>query len=293
MAPSWRNGIAIGVDDTRLFYETCSKGVPLVLCDGLFCNGHVWKYFISRFCDTNQLIHWHYPGHGKSASPKSTADLSIRRLGQDLCRVLDAVQLDSAVLVGHSLGVQVSLETAYRFPDRVNGLILICGAPGKVVQTFHDSRLMEAILPLLGMGTRFVPRQLSSLWRIMPVNLIVNLVKQSDEIARRLINMEDLKPYFEGMVQTDINIATRILEQANYHDMLPNLHEIVAPTLVIAGNKDRFTPSYRSREMAEKLPNAVLRISEEGTHSLPLEQPDLVNLAIARFLEELQIDQRL
>ena len=288
MSPSWRNGFAISTDGTRLFYETCSTGAPLLLCDGLFCNGHVWKYFIPRFCETNQLIHWHYPGHGRSSSPKSTADLSMRRLSEDLCAVLDTVQVDSAILIGHSLGVQVVLETACRFPKRVRGLVLICGAPGNVVKTFHDSRVMESILPLLGMGTRFVPRQLSSLWRLIPVNMVVKVVKQSDEINRRLINMEDLSPYFEGMFETDINIATRMMEKANHHDMLPLLHKIHAPTLVIAGNRDRFTPSHRSKEMADGLPNAQLRVSEEGTHSLPLEQPDLVNLAVARFLDEIQ-----
>lgn len=200
---------------------------------------------------------------------------------------MDQVGVETAVLVGHSLGVQVALETAYRFPKRVRALVLICGSPGKTVSTFHDSRVMEAMLPLLGTGTRFLPWQLSTLWKLLPMKLIAGLVKQSDEINRRLIDMDDLKPYFEGMIQTDINIATRILEQANRHDLLPVLGQIPHDTLIIAGNNDRFTPSYRSREMADKLPGAQLFISRDGTHSLPLEQPDLVNLAVARFLDDL------
>ena len=291
MSPTWTSGFAISDDDTRLFYEVCADGPPLLLCDGLFCEGHVWKYFIPEFSARNQLIHWHYPGHGKSDSPKSTADLSIYRFSRDVCAVLEAAQVAQAVLVGHSLGVQVALETAYRFPDKVAALVLICGSPGQTVKTFHDSPVMESLLPLLGMGTRFVPRHLMSLWRLMPVKLISTMVKQSDEINRRLIDMEDLKPYFEGMFKTDINIATRILEKANHHDMLPVLGEIHHPTLVIAGKRDRFTPSYRSRQMADQLPNAEILVSEVGTHSLPLEQPDLVNLAVAKFLDALDSAQ--
>ena len=286
MTPSWRSDYAASADGTRLYFERCSEGDPLVLCDGLFCNGHVWKYFVPGFCGRNHLLHWHYPGHGNSASPGPASDFSISRFSRDLCAVLDEAGIDDAILVGHSLGVQVALETAYLFPKRVRAMVLICGSPGRTVSTFHDSRLMESLLPLLGTGTRFIPGQISTLWKLLPVRLIMKLVKQSDEINKRLIDMEDLKPYFDGMFKTDINIATRILEQANRHDMLPVLGQIHQPTLVIAGNRDRFTPSYRSREMADRLPNAQLLTSAEGTHSLPLEQPDLVNLAVARFLDQ-------
>lgn len=285
--PSWRTGYAISSDDVRLYYETCGKGMPLILCDGLFCNGHVWKYFVPHFCHQYQIVHWHYPGHGNSSSPKATSDVSIARLGGDAVAVMNLLEIDSAVFVGHSLGVQVALEVAFRNPSRVRGLVLLCGAPGQIVKTFHDSRVMEKILPLLGVGTRFIPRQFSSLWRLLPIHILARIVKQSDEINRRLIDMDDLIPYFEGMVQTDINVATRILEQANQHDMLPVLHQIEAPALVVAGKKDRFTPSHRSRQMAEKLPHAEVLFSDEGTHSLPLEQPDLVNLAVARVLRAL------
>lgn len=256
----------------------------MLLFDGLFCNGHVWKYFIPHFCDRNQIVHWHYPGHGKSSSPSITGELSIARLSRDALAVMELLNLHDAVLVGHSLGVQVVLEMAWRFPSKVRGMVLLCGAPGQVVKTFHDSRVMEAVLPLLGVGTRFIPRQFSSLWRLLPMNLVANVVRRSDEINRRLIDMEDLMPYFDGMTRTDINVATRLLEQADHHDMMPVLSQIDIPALVVAGKKDRFTPSYRSRQMADALPRAELLISEEGTHSLPLEQPDLVNLAIDDFL---------
>lgn len=287
MTPQWRSGYAVSSDNVNLFYEVAGTGKPLILCDGLFCSGHVWKYFIPYFLPQYRLVHWHYPGHGQSASPSATGDLSIARLAEDVCTVMDLMELDSAVIVGHSLGVQVALETAYLYPSRVDGTILLCGAPGHIVKTFHDNSVMEKIFPILGLGTRFIPRQVSALWRLLPIKMIADLVRRSDEINRRLIDMEDLVPYFEGMVKTDINVATRMLEQADRHDMMPLLSRIEAPSLVVAGENDRFTPSYRSRQMSEQLPHATLITSIEGTHSLPLEQPDLVNLAIQRFLNTL------
>lgn len=284
---SWTSLSTNASDKTLLYYEKQSHGKTIVLCDGLFCNGHVWKYFTPHFSNQYQLLHWHYPGHGESKSPRSTATLSITRLSHDLAAILKIEQLEKVVLVGHSLGVQVALETAYNYPKLVEALVLICGASGKTVRTFHDSLAMKQFLPFLSVGTRFIPRYFSKLWKLLPSKLIWELVAKSDEINKRLINMEDLSPYFKGLKQTDINVAIRILEQADEHDMQPLLSTMDVRTLVIAGKKDRFTPSYRSRQIADAMPNAEFLLSNQGTHSLPLEQPELVNLAVERFLESI------
>jgi pimeloyl-ACP methyl ester carboxylesterase len=64
---------------------------------------------------------------------------------------------------------------------------------------------------------------------------------------------------------------------------LPN---IKVPVLVVAGERDTFTPGYLAADMAEKIPGAELLMIERGSHVAPLEQPKLVDERIIRFFRE-------
>ena len=58
------------------------------------------------------------------------------------------------------------------------------------------------------------------------------------------------------------------------------------PILIIAGQKDTFTPAWLSRRMARLVPDAQMLLVPLGTHVAPLEQPELIELRLSRFLEE-------
>lgn len=279
----------VSADGTSLYYRSCGEGPSLLLCDGLFCDGHVWKYLIPYLCSFRRILHWHYPGHGLSETPSKTADFSPRRLGDDAAAIITHAKAERVVVVGHSLGVQVALETAWRHPSLVAGLVLICGSPGRVVETFHESAVLNYFLPFLSLTERFLPEQAKQIWRRLPTHWLVALTKWTGEINPRLLKMEDLAPYLIGINDVEIHVAIRMIEAAGHHDASPYLENILKPVLVIGGKKDRFTPSTQSTYMANKLPNAQLLLSKEGTHSLPLEQPDLVNLRIKTFLTDKQI----
>ena len=56
------------------------------------------------------------------------------------------------------------------------------------------------------------------------------------------------------------------------------------PTLIIAGEKDTFTPMWLSEKMAEMLPNSELMVVPTGSHTGPIEMPQLCNLRVERWL---------
>ena len=126
------------VDDSPIFYE--STGVPtgllgdlgptpILLCDGIGCDGYVWRRLRPALTDC-RVLHPHYRGHGRTAAPRDPTRVAIADLADDMVAVLDDARVDQAVLCGHSMGVQVALETRRRHPGRGAGLILIFGAPG-------------------------------------------------------------------------------------------------------------------------------------------------------------------
>ena len=81
-------------------------------------------------------------------------------------------------------------------------------------------------------------------------------------------------------------VAFDMLSTVSEHSARIYLGELDTPTLVIAGEKDHFTPASISIEMAQLLPNAQLHIIAEGTHAAPVEHTIEVNQLIRRFIDQ-------
>src|SRR5262249_43684194 len=151
-----RAGYAISsADASPLFYSIIGPHAraealaSIVLSDGIGCDGFVWKYLKRDLCADHRLIHWHYPGHGRSPLPRDPGAVSIDHPAARLVSVRDDCEVDRAVLCGHSMGVQVSLETYHRHPERVRALILCCGMAENPLKTFHGTATLESLLPIV------------------------------------------------------------------------------------------------------------------------------------------------
>lgn len=273
------------IDGANLFYEKCGKGPPIVLCDGVFCDGHIWRYFTPAFKDYHTVIHWHYPGHGRSTVPPSGSPVGPERLADDAVAVAEHLDCHRALYMGHSLGVQVALEAWKRNRGAVAGLVLTCGSPGRLAETFHDSRTLSYLLPLLDAASRLVPHTVASLWRRLPTKALMLGAMATREVNSRLIRASDLLEYFTRLSHMDFGFGVRMVEGAGRHDATPYLGEIDVPVLVVGGQEDRFTPPSRSLLLAERVPSAEFLLVPGATHSLPIEMPELFNLRVKRFLE--------
>jgi pimeloyl-ACP methyl ester carboxylesterase len=78
----------------------------------------------------------------------------------------------------------------------------------------------------------------------------------------------------------------RLLQDAATNDSLPHLSKIDVPMLIVAGEKDGFTPSWLSAIMQSRVRDSELCTVPMGTHTAPIEMPELVNLRLKRFLDE-------
>ena len=103
--------------------------MPVVLNDGLGCDGFIWRYLWEPLTAQRRVLHWNYRGHGRSGVPTDDSRIGMEYITDDLARLMDAQKLESAVMFGHSMGVQVCLEFHRRHRARVKGLVLICAAP--------------------------------------------------------------------------------------------------------------------------------------------------------------------
>src|SRR5262245_55628845 len=110
-----RPGEAGGVPEGRL---PALGGLRAFLCDGIVCDGFIWKYLWEDLASTLPLVHWHYRGHGRSAPPADPERIDIAQHADDLLTVRRVAGDPECVLIGHSMGTQVALEHYHRHPDR-------------------------------------------------------------------------------------------------------------------------------------------------------------------------------
>ena len=309
----WRFAAAPS-DQTRLFYEDTGSGsgsdssadsgsssdldpgaragagddaeaapTPVVLCDGIGCDGFVWRY-LRRDLAPRRVLHPHYRGHGRSQAPRDPTRVAIADLADDVIAILDDAAVARAVICGHSMGVQVALETWRRHPDRVAGLILACGAPSHPLRTFRGARTLEDVLPTVEKLLVRAPRMINGLTRaLLPTRLALTIAGRV-EINRALIDPDAFMPYLEAMARMDVRVFLAMLAAAGGHSSDDWLAEIDVPVLVVAGARDGFTPPARSREMAAAIAGAELLEIEDGTHTAPIERPALVDQTVVEFL---------
>lgn len=280
-----KSHLAHGRDGTRLFWtETGGGAPPIVLSDGIGCAGFVWRDLEPALARGHRVIHWNYRGHGRSATPREAHRVTLDDCVDDLLSVLDAAGEPRAVLAGHSMGVQVSLEVHRRAPHRVAALVLVCGASGHPLDTFHDSAALKFAFPYARRAVEKHPLLARMVFKaIVPTDFALELALAHEVNAAR-VDRGDMARYLEDLAGVDPVLFVRMLASAGETDSADHLPEVDVPTLVVAGGKDTFTPVRLSEAMHRAVRGSELVVIPHGTHVTPLEYPSAVARHVHAFL---------
>lgn len=284
-----RSGFIETEGGLRVFWQAAGSGPTLLCCNGVGVSTFFWKYVVEHFRDRYQVVVWDYRGHGRSDRPlhPHACDLSIQASATDLGRVAEAVGASEMVLLGHSMGCQVALERYRQAPESVAGLVLMLGSAGRVLDTFYDYPKS--------------PKLIGAAYKVIdaigdPVNRIVGSALRSPlawRITRGLslvdpyyTRREDFLPYLEHLASIDFRLFLRMVIEAQRHDAFDVLPQVAAPALVVAAERDTFTPMWLSEKMAAEIPDASLLVLAEGSHAAIIEQPRSITHRLDRFLRE-------
>ncbi len=288
--PERRHGYVRGWDRVPLYYTVYGSGEPaLVCCNGLGVSTFFWKYVVRYFSAEHRVVTWDYRGHNRSGSPArlSRESFSIGNNARDLAAVLAAAKVSRAVLLGHSMGCQVLLEFWRRHPERVAGLVPICGAYGRPIDSALGApRIAHGLFDVLYAATISYPRLVERVLRPVLRSRLPFEIARLGMINSQLANFEDMQPYFEHLARIDLDVFFLMAAEMQSHDAGPWLNAIDAPTLVVAGEADLLTPISLAREMRDKVPGAELLTLPKGSHAGLIEHPELLNLRLEKFLRE-------
>jgi len=254
-------------------------------CDGILCDGFIWKYLWNDLAELCDVAHWHYRGHGRSGAPVDPTKIDIAQHARDLMAVRRHLGDPPCVLLGHSMGTQVCLEEWRLFPEHVKGIVLLCGSYGKVTQSFRGMPILDAILPKVMSIVDKQPDLVRAIWSRIPPEMAFRAAMLAGDVDPDNVRREDMLPYLKHMTHVDFAMFLKMLRAAGDHSAEDYLAQIDVPVLIVAGEKDTFTPGSLSQWMAEQIPGAELLVVPAGTHVAPIEQPELIGARIKAFVE--------
>ena len=109
-------------DGVNISYAVYGKGSPaLVFVHGWSCDKTYWKYQVPEFSKKFTVVSMDYAGHGQSGAKRE--DFTIESLGDDVAAVVNDLNLDQVILIGHSMGGYVIIDAATKLPGKVVALV--------------------------------------------------------------------------------------------------------------------------------------------------------------------------
>lgn len=263
----------------------------LLLANGLGGRFYNWEPLVRALVPRYRLITWDYRGLFDSTPPERRRHLSVVDHAEDAMAILDAEGVESAVLCGWSMGVQVSLEATTLYPERVLGLVLLNGTYGHVfssgfqpfVRVPFASALQHAAIDFVRdrpAVARLIERLAPAL--VLPTAALFWLTTDADPGTARGVMRRYAREIFDD--RTFPNYL-QLFQELDAHSVLHHLRDIHQPALVISGALDVLTPPYQSDVIARRLPNAEHLRLRRASHFVLLERPRVVVPAIERFLD--------
>jgi pimeloyl-ACP methyl ester carboxylesterase len=287
VTPVVRAGTATAPDGAILAWQAEGTGSrTLIACNGIGVSTFFWRRLSRHFAALGDtFVIWDYRGHGRSPVPDNPESMTVASCARDLWTIADALGCCRAVLIGHSMGSQVILEAYRTHPKRVMALVPTLGAAGKVFTSFlGGSALQPVFRGLIELGAANAGLAQRALRALLRMPLVFEAVRALGIVHPDLCPREEFEPYFAHLSQLDLRGYFALARDLLSHDASDLLEQIAVPVLVVAGERDLFTPIVRSRELASRIPDAELLVLREGSHAALVEQPELVALTLEKFL---------
>ena len=207
-------------------------------------------------------------GHGGSSRPDR--GYLIADMSRDLRAFMDAMGLDTAVVVGHSMGAMVAQRFVADHPERVRGFVLMAAFAtlfqDPVVTDFYQSAIVSLADPIDAAFAR--EWQESTLARPIPREYLETIVAETLKVPARV-----WRDAFEGFLNTP--------------DFSGELTRVRVPCLIAWGDEDGYTRRESQDRLAAVIPGARLVIYEGGGHAFHWEEPARFVADLSAFLASL------
>jgi aminoacrylate hydrolase len=257
----------VSIGDAEIYYEEAGAGEPLLLVPGLSGQGSFWGPQVEAFKgDFRVIVHDH---RGAGRSTHSPIKYSVEQMADDVLRLMDALGIASAHLVGHSTGGAIGQVIAIDHPHRLRSLVLSAtwAGPDPYFRRLFESRRGV----LLSQGIEAYLRA------------SVLVLAPPDWVSRNDATIAELHRAQAASWPPPAVVASRI-DAIVAFDRRARLGQIRVPSLVIVAQDDMVTPKFYSDELAKTVPGAAYVVLPGGGHYAPQIMAEAYNRAVGAFL---------
>jgi 3-oxoadipate enol-lactonase len=255
--------------DFTMEYEERGSGIPVILIHGYPLNRTLWQPQIEALADTARIIAPDLRGHGGSDPVPGV--YSMHLMAKDFKELIDNLLIEQPVILcGLSMGGYICFEFRRSYPQMVRGMIL---AATRATADSLETRINreEAAAIAQDGGSQAITNML------LPKMLAPSTYEKKPALVERARNI---------MVNTSTQaIVGDLMGMLNRADSTPLLKEINIPVLILYGRDDQLIPQIEIDLMKNEIKTVKLESIPEAGHLLNLEQPDIFNDAVRKFIQ--------
>ena len=261
-------------DGTRLYYEEAGRGTPVIFVHEYAGDYRTWEMQMRFFSRAHRCITYSQRGYPPSDVPSDGARYSQNIARDDVIALMDALNVDKAHVVGHSMGAYTALHVGIHAPARCISVV----AAGCGWGSTPDAKKREEMKALAAETGKMFAEE----------GIAAAAAKYADAPMRQAQKNKDPRGYAEfarmlsehsaeGHAQTMFNLQ---LKRPTLWEMEPALKKFSVPLLIIVGDEDE--PCIDGSVFLKRTaPTAGLLVIPRSGHNVPIEEPAAFNAALA------------
>ena len=243
-------------------YRVCGSGPALLLLHGIGDSSASWVPLMRPLAERFTVIAPDLLGHGESAKPR--ADYSVAAYANGMRDLLDVLGLDTATVVGHSLGGGVAAQLTYQHPTRVDRLVLVAsGGVSREVSValrWASTPAADVVLPML----KFPPARLAAMAAIELLRRSgTDIGRDADELGRVLDALPDVaaRGAFSRTLRSVVDWRGQVVTMLDRSYLAEAM-----PVQLVWGAHDAVIPVSHGYTAHDAMPGSRLEVFEEAGH---------------------------
>lgn len=260
----------IQLNKVNYYYEEHGSGSDtIVLSHGLLWSGHMFHKQVAYFKNRYRVITYDHRGQGKTEVTENGYDMDT--LYEDAVQLIEKLENKPVIFGGLSMGGFVGMRLAARRPDLIKKLILMeTTADPEPIENVGKYKMLNNIVKYIG----YWP-VVSKVMKIMFGQKFLNDPQRAEERKYWITQLKS---------SNRTGITKAVMGVVNRKGIADELAHITCPTLILVGDQDVATVPDKSKKINAMIEHSKLVIFEGGGHTSSVEEPQVYNAEIEKFL---------
>lgn len=265
----------VKANDIEIHYEIVGTGEPMVLISGLGYGLWWWHKMVPGLAEHFRVITFDNRGAGQTDKP--AGPYTVAMLAADTAGLLAALEIDRAIIVGHSMGGYVAQELALTRPELISTLVL---ASTNFAGPNHIPITPEALAVIMNQDME----PLEYMRRGAEIACAPGFAEAHPDVVQEMAEYRMTAPVPPEAYQAQLAVGMALADEANCFEH--RLKEMQLPTIIFTGDADKVVPPGNADLLHQVIPHSRVYVLENAGHHFAFDAPDRAVAALVDLLKE-------